>query len=80
MSIKYQIESTKKNKNLINDEIKSSKIKSKGGHSDGRKPRSKNKMTLDKPARIVADRFAKQAKFDIQIKKQVSDLRVILIE
>ncbi len=37
-------------------------------------------MTLDKSAKIVADRFAKQAKFDMQIEKQVSDLRVILIE
>ncbi len=39
MSIKYKIDDAKKNKILINDEIKLSKIKSKGGNSDGgRKP------------------------------------------
>ncbi len=31
MSIKYKIDDAKKNKNLINDEIKLSRIKSKGG-------------------------------------------------
>ena len=36
-----------KNKNLINDEIKLSRIKSKGGNGDGgRKPGSTNKITL----------------------------------
>ena len=54
MSIMYKIEDAKKNKNLINDEIKLSRIKSKGGNGDGeRKPGSKNKMTLDKLAKIV---------------------------
>ena len=39
MSIKYKIDDAKKNKNLINDEIKLSRIKSKGGNDDGgRKP------------------------------------------
>ena len=38
MSIKYKIEDAKKNKNLINDEIKLSKIKSKGGPGGRRKP------------------------------------------
>ena len=38
-----------KNKNLINDEIKLSRIKSKGGNGDGgRKPGSTNKITLAK--------------------------------
>ena len=73
MSIKYKIEDAKKNKNLINDEIKLSKIKSKGGPGNGgRKPGSKNRMTLDKLsdkvdnltdnlnklAKIVTDGFA----------------------
>ena len=31
MSIKHKIDDTKKNKNIINDEIKLSRIKSKGG-------------------------------------------------
>ena len=44
MSIKYKIEDAKKNKNLINDEIKLSKIKSKGGPGDGgRKPSKQRK-------------------------------------
>ena len=83
MSIKYKIDDAKKNKNLINDEIKLSRVKSKGGPGDGgRKPGSKNKMTLDKLAKIVTDGFAEQAKFNKQqlkfntrIEKQVSDLR-----
>ena len=39
MSIKYKIDDAKKNKNLINDEIKLSRIKSKGGPTV--KPRTK---------------------------------------
>ena len=65
MSIKYKIDDAKKNKNLINDEIKLSRIKSKGGPG-GRKPGNKNKMTLDKLAKIVTDGFAEQAKFNKQ--------------
>ena len=37
MSIKYKIDDAKKNKNLINDEIKLSRIKSKGGPGDSGK-------------------------------------------
>ena len=66
MSIKYKIDDAKKNKNLINDEIKLSRIKSKGGPGGGRKPGTKNKMTLDKLAKIVTDGFAEQAKFNKQ--------------
>ena len=43
MSIKYKIDDAKKNKNLINDEIKLSRIKSKGGPSNDRKPPKKPK-------------------------------------
>ena len=80
MSIKYKIDDAKKNKNLINDEIKLSRIKSRGGPDGGRKPGTKNKMTLDKLsnkvdgltnnlnklAKIVTDGFAEQAKFNKQ--------------
>ena len=69
-------------KNLINDEIKLSRIKSKDGPSGGRKPGTKNKMTLDKLAKIVTDGFAEQAKFNKQqlkfntrMEKEVSNLR-----
>ena len=49
MSIKYKIDDAKKNKNLINDEIKLSRVKTKGGNSDGgRKPGITNKITLAK--------------------------------
>ena len=75
MSIKYKVDDAKKNKNLINDEIKLSSVKSKGGPGGGRKPGSKNKMTLDKLAKIVTNGFAEQAKFNTRIEKQVSDLR-----
>ena len=44
--------------NLINDEIKLSRIKSKVGPSCERKPGTKNKMTLDKLTKIVTDGFA----------------------
>ncbi len=54
MSIKYKINDAKKNKNLINDEIKLSRVKSKSGPGNGgRKPGSKNRMTLDRLANIV---------------------------
>jgi hypothetical protein len=44
MSIKYKIDDAKKNKNLIDDEIKLSKIKSKCGPSgDGRRKPPKPK-------------------------------------
>ena len=64
MGIKYKIDDAKKNKNLINDEIKLSRVKSKGGPGGRRKPGSKNRMTLDKLAKIVTDGFAEQAKFN----------------
>ena len=80
MSIKYKIDDAKKNKNLINDEIKLSRVKSKGGPGGGRKPGSTNKITLsklsdkvdnltdnlNKLAKIVTDGFAEQAKFNKQ--------------
>ena len=86
MSIKYKIDDAKKNKNLINDEIKLSRIKSKGGPGGGRKPGTKNKMTLDKLsnkvdgltnnlnklAKIVTDGFAEQAKFNKSIREDLN--------
>ena len=47
MSIKYKIDDAKKNKNLINDEIKLSRIKSKGGPGGDRTPPKKQKSTRD---------------------------------
>ena len=75
MSIKYKIDDAKKNKNLINDEIKLSRVKSKGGPGGRRKPGTKNKMTLDKLAKIVTDGFERQEKFNTRMEKEVSNLR-----
>ena len=75
MDIKYKIDDAKKNKNLINDEIKLSRVKSKGGPGGGRKLRTKNKMTLDKLAKIVTDGFERQEKFNTRMEKEVSNLR-----
>ena len=48
MSAKYKIEDAKKNKNLINDEIKLSRIKSKGGPGGNNgTPPKKQKSTRD---------------------------------
>ncbi len=64
MSIKYKIEDAKKNKNLINDEIKLSKIKPKGGPGGGRKP-SKSKA----PAWFADFRNEVMQRFDRQDKR-----------
>ena len=80
MSIKYKIDDTKKNKNLINDEIKLSRVKSNGGPSDGGIiPGSKNKITLAKLAEQMADLtkkvkdgFAEQAKFNKSIREDLN--------
>ena len=80
MSIKYKIDDAKKNKNLINDEIKLSRIKSKGGNGDGgRKSSSTNKITLAKLAeqmadltKTVKDGFTEQAKFNKSIREDLN--------
>ena len=72
-SIKYKIDDAKKNKNLINDEIKLSRIKTKGGPGGRRKPGTKNKMTLDKLAKIVTDGFAEQAKFNKSVMQRFDE-------
>ena len=47
MSIKYKIDDAKKNKNLINDESKLSRVKTKGGPGGDRTPPKKQKSTRD---------------------------------
>ena len=65
----------KRIKNLINDEIKLSRIKAKGGPgNNGRKPGAKNRMTLDKLAKIVTDGFAEQTRLNTRIEKEISSL------
>jgi len=76
MGIKYKIDDAKKNKNLINDEIKLSRIKSKGGNGDGGRKPSKPKA----PAWFadfrseVMQRFDEQIKFNTRIEKGLSNL------
>ena len=81
---KYKITDTNIDKNIIGKQVTVEKVKTKGGPGGdgGRKPGSKNRMTLDKLAKIVTDGFAEQAKFNKQqlefntrIEKQVSNLR-----
>jgi len=71
MSVKYKIDDAKKNKNLINDEIKLSRIKSKGGPTT--KPRTKAPAWFiefrDEQREFnksVMQRFDEQAKFNKQ--------------
>ena len=64
MSIKYKIDDAKKNKNLINDEIKLSRIKSKGGPGDGgrKPPKPKAPAWFADFRNEVMQRFDKQDK------------------
>ena len=78
MSIKYKIDDAKKNKNLINDEIKLSRIKSKGGPGNDRTPPKKQKSTRDLLIEFMGEQreFNKSAmqRFE-KIEKEVSSLR-----
>ena len=77
MSIKYKIDDAKKNKNLINDEIKLSRIKSKGGPTT--KPRAKAPAWFiefrDEQREFnksVIQRFDEQAKFNKSIREDLN--------
>ena len=70
MSIKYKIDDAKKNKNLINDEIKLSRIKSKGGPSNDRIPPKKQKSTRD----LLIEFMGEQRAFNTRIEKEVLNL------
>ena len=64
--LKYEVINTKKDKKLIGEVFDFKKVKAKGGPGGdgGRKPGTKNKMTLDKLAKIVTDGFTRQEKFN----------------
>ena len=71
MSIKYKIDDAKKNKNLINGEIKLSRIKSKGvPDGGGRKPPKQRKA----PAWFVEFEKRNNQRLD-RIENNVSNLR-----
>ena len=71
MSIKYKIDDAKKNKNLINDEIKLSRIKSKGGPGNDRTPPKKQKSTRD----LLIEFMGKQREFNTRIEKDIANLK-----
>lgn len=69
MSIKYKIEDAKKNKNLINAEIKLSRVKAKGGPGDSkRKPPKSNAPTW------FIEFKDEQREFNTRIEKEVLNL------
>ena len=71
MSIKYKIEDAKKNKNLINDEIKLSRIKSKGVPGSDRTPPKKQKSTRD----LLIEFMGEQREFNTRIEKDIANLK-----
>ena len=71
MSIKYKIDDAKKNKNLINDEIKLSRIKSKGGPGNDRTPPKKQKSTRD----LLIEFMGEQREFNTRIEKDIANLK-----
>ena len=73
--IKYKIVNTNVDKKFIGKNLDLQEIKSKGDSRDGgRKPGTKNKMTLGKLAKIVIDGFTGQAKFNKTIFNRIDNL------
>ena len=75
MSIKYKIDDAKKNKNLINDEIKLSRIKSKGGPGGDRTPPKKQKSTRDLLIEFMGEQRAfnkQQLEFNKSIREDLN--------
>ena len=64
--VKYKVINTNIDKKFIGKDLDLQKVKAKGGPGGGRKPGTKNKMTLDKLAKIVTDGFERQEKFNRQ--------------
>ena len=75
MSIKYKIDDAKKNKNLINDEIKLSRVKSKGGPGSDRTPPKKQKSTRDLLIEFMGEQRAfnkQQLEFNKSIREDLN--------
>jgi len=68
MSIKYKIDDAKKNKNLINDEIMLSRVKSKGGNGDDRTSPKKQKSTRD----LLIEFMGEQREFNKSIREDLN--------
>ena len=68
MSIKHKIDDAKKNKNLINDKIKLSRIKSKGGPGNDRTPPKKQKSTRD----LLIEFMGEQREFNKSIREDLN--------
>ena len=75
MSIKYKIEDAKKNKNLINDEIKLSRVKTKGGPGNDGTPPKKQKSTRDLLIEFMGEQRAfnkQQLEFNKSIREDLN--------
>ena len=75
MSIKYKIDDAKKNKNLINDEIKLSRVKTKGGPGGDRTPPKKQKSTRDLLIEFMGEQRAfnrQQLEFNKSIREDLN--------
>ena len=75
MSVKYKIDDAKKNKNLINDEIKLSRVKTKGGHGNDGTPPKKQKSTRDLLIEFMGEQRAfnkQQLEFNKSIREDLS--------
>ena len=68
--LKYKVVNTNIDKKFIGKNLDLERVKSSDG---GRKPGSKNKMTLDKLAKIVTDGFAEQAKFNKSVMQRFDE-------
>ena len=75
MSIKYKIDDAKKNKNLINDEIKLSRVKTKGGPGNDGRPPKKQKSTRDLLIEFMGEQRAfnkQQLEFNKSIREDLN--------
>lgn len=72
MSAKYKIEDAKKNKFLINEEVKVSKIKSKGGPTT--KPRAKAPAWFKEFSDNINKRLDKQEEFNKSLINRIDNI------
>ena len=70
MSIKYKIDDAKKNKNLINDEIKLSRVKTKGGPGNDGTPPKKQKSTRD----LLIEFMGEQREFNKSVMQRFENI------
>jgi len=74
--LKYKVVDTNIDKKFIGKNLDLERVKSKGrpGGDGGIKPGTKNRMTLDKLAKIVTDGFKRQEKFNKSVMQRFDNL------